>query len=671
MGKELVNIIKIVLGAAIIVFFIGWGLGMLIPSWVEAVKSKPKGSAYGYEVDYGSTVMHFIMMAAAIALGIAILIPGNDLSDSTYIWFFVGFFGISWLIYIIVFFTSTQFQVINNFDSVFNHVYSYSEFEELWSSWNSLNPQIELRINSANDTHGCQSELFQYLSISSTNINEKPNKLNFGDYLQGKKGIALVYLKSIINFTVESETKISRFNSQVQKCPQLNNLKTVVNRLDTIPTLMSSILVSKNGDVPKKFQKKYVILEGIFWAGARLGFDLSALPIVNDEMKKIDVTLGNNFPSTFNCNQLKMSCWPIYFASECAIKSSLTKKQPKSKKIRKDNSLFRERLSRAYYLSDGTYSNFSTFEQPYDKKSYTWATPLVEEWILHSTVNGFARPPFHVGRYKNEIWIAVRGSHSLNDWVTDATAITKRMVSGSYHRGFYTAGVNIWPSLFDIFKKYEKGDYEFIFTGHSYGGAVANVLHRLAVLCFPDMKDRMYGFTFGAPPAMGETTAYDISPHTYSFINGNDPVPCLSSGNIAKFGFNSLLAMITLDEFESIAKTISVSFAGVFNNIHTLFYQNDLIDRPLGNVYHMSWKPWKKFSSSKLEMSKKIDYNKIARIHLVFTHHKIKQYGKKFMSYKDGVMSPSVFDKNVKITPLHYEKKNETLLELMNLEYNF
>ena len=177
MGKELVNIIKIVLGAAIIVFFIGWGLGMLIPSWVEAVKSKPKGSAYGYEVDYGSTVMHFIMMAAAIALGIAILIPGNDLSDSTYIWFFVGFFGISWLIYIIVFFTSTQFQVINNFDSVFNHVYSYSEFEELWSSWNSLNPQIELRINSANDTHGCQSELFQYLSISSTNINEKPNKL--------------------------------------------------------------------------------------------------------------------------------------------------------------------------------------------------------------------------------------------------------------------------------------------------------------------------------------------------------------------------------------------------------------------------------------------------------------------------------------------------------------
>lgn len=133
-------------------------------------------------------------------------------------------------------------------------------------------------------------------------------------------------------------------------------------------------------------------------------------------------------------------------------------------------------------------------------------TPLVDEWLVQSDYNGFCRPPFYIGKRDNdkEIWVTVRGSYSLDDYITDAKASKIVMTTGSYHKGFYYAVKNVWVDVNKIIKDYQSKDYDIIFTGHSYGGAVANVLHRLAYSCYPELKDRFYTITFGAPPAMGK-----------------------------------------------------------------------------------------------------------------------------------------------------------------------
>lgn len=572
------------------------------------------------------------------------------------------------MIYIIIFFTSTPFQTIYRFDGIFDKFYSNSEFIDMWTSLSKANPQVQLRVNSANDTHGCQSIIYSYQSDNSINVKDKPNKIKFDDYLLGKKGIALVDLSVSVTFTEESEMKLKKLINRMKNCPKNVQYLNKVGQINTIDGMISSIIVSKNGKIPRKFQKKWVILEGIFWAGARLGFDLTAFPIIYENVIKTNVSFLGLL--SFDCNQLKMSCWPASRSKQCAIDDTKPKENLHITSENENSELTRDRLSRAYYLSDATYSaDFSQYEEPSEGKKYVWKKPLVDQWIYQESRNGYAFPPFFVGKHENEIWIAVRGSHTLIDWVTDITAYTSNMFKGRYHKGFYQAGVNIWPRVSDIIKEYSDGNYNFIFTGHSYGGAVANILHRLASYCFPDLRNSMHSVTFGAPPAMSELTAIDISPRIHSFINGNDPVPCLSTGNIKKFGEDALLALLTINQKESDSERIKKSVMMTFDAIDTLFYQNDPVDKPLGKVYHSDWKPWKKHSKKKIETIKETSYKKIAKIHLMFTHHRIKNYGKTFSSYKNGILKPNEFDREATIIPIKKTRINQTILEAFNFEY--
>lgn len=45
------SIATIILGAIISAWFLVWGLFMIIPPWVESVKSKPNGEAFGKMVN--------------------------------------------------------------------------------------------------------------------------------------------------------------------------------------------------------------------------------------------------------------------------------------------------------------------------------------------------------------------------------------------------------------------------------------------------------------------------------------------------------------------------------------------------------------------------------------------------------------------------------------------
>mgnify|MGYP007035343954 FL=1 len=71
----------------------------------------------------------------------------------------------------------------------------------------SANPTLALTINSVNDTEGCQSQQYKFLSSSSTNINNSPKKIDLSS-TWSKKGIAFVDLTTTISWNAESQTKI-------------------------------------------------------------------------------------------------------------------------------------------------------------------------------------------------------------------------------------------------------------------------------------------------------------------------------------------------------------------------------------------------------------------------------------------------------------------------------
>ena len=330
--------------------------------------------------------------------------------------------------------------------------------------------------------------------------------------------------------------------------------------------------------------------------------------------------------------------------------------------------LSRDRITRAFYLSDGAYGHFEYFINENEKKNYTWSNLLVDTFIKSSNVNGFCYPPFYVGKRDKEIWIVIRGSESTYDWITDGKALTKNLISGSYHKGFYQAGINIWKNIADVFidKNYE--DYTFYFTGHSYGGAVANILHKLASFCYPDMINRMYSFTFGAPPAMGRETSKIISDHVYSFINGNDLVPRLSINTAKRIILLASAIFSAFNKYED-SQSVMKTIENTLQTIKSDGYNDDIISRPIGNIYHLTNKNSLKEGSLKLAKAYTTKFLSFPFINFFGAQdHTIKNYASKFLLYKDGVMKPTEFDKNVIVNPLKtYKISNTTVFEVMNI----
>ena len=462
------------------------------------------------------------------------------------------------------------------------------------------------------------------------------------------------------------------------QCPQVSSMTSNFRSIEIIENLPSSIVLTNDGYTPLKFTKKWSIVLAFFWAGAVVGYELSAIPTIKDSIDKKDAVFPDSYLNDFNCNQIDWNCWPKDYVDKCLI---TTKRRPivniKSRSIKENEDFIsRERLSRAFYLCDGSYGNFDIFEDKFDKKVYTWSKPLVDEWLLESKYNGFAKPMYFIGKREKEIWVVVRGSYLLDDWLTDFKFTQTVMATGSYHKGFYQAASNLWPSVNKIIKEYQNQEnYDIIFSGHSYGGAVANVLHKLAYSCYPELKDRFTSITFGAPPAMGEKTASGISSRIYSFINGNDPVPCMSSGNIKRFGKEILLALLTIFSSELDSKIMAFSMRGCFDVIHTEGFEKDEPNRPLGKVYHMTWELWKDDGKKDLKKTSKTDFNEIADINCVFPHHSLGMYGRQFKAYKNGVLKPMDFDKDAVAKDIKSLQSNLTIYDdnffLGEFSYNF
>lgn len=179
--------------------------------------------------------------------------------------------------------------------------------------------------------------------------------------------------------------------------------------------------------------------------------------------------------------------------------------------------------------------------------------------LLTSFENSIYRPCFYVARdaATNSIVIAIRGTQSLVDCITDMVASPAELVldpltgaKGHVHSGMLLSATNILQILSDdrIMEGVLSGawkQYNVMVLGHSLGAGTACVLTLLMHSRFPDLRNRLRCVAYSPPGGLMSENARVFSK---SFIEGVlvgfDVVPRMSAHNFDHLR-DSLLAALT------------------------------------------------------------------------------------------------------------------------------
>jgi hypothetical protein len=121
----------------------------------------------------------------------------------------------------------------------------------------------------------------------------------------------------------------------------------------------------------------------------------------------------------------------------------------------------------------------------------------------YEDVFNHARPAFAFAEKfedgKRIVLVAVRGSRSVGDWLTDFD-----LGKGDEHYGFTNASDYVLSELFEFVGDFQCEDTTYLITGHSYGGAVANLVGKSVTDMASSVTDvasggRVFVYTFACP----------------------------------------------------------------------------------------------------------------------------------------------------------------------------
>ncbi|SON48549.1 lipase family protein [Vibrio tapetis] len=133
-------------------------------------------------------------------------------------------------------------------------------------------------------------------------------------------------------------------------------------------------------------------------------------------------------------------------------------------------------------------------------------------------------------KHKNDHVIAIRGSQSVADGLTDMTCHTAGGDSGSkVHTGFQRTFASMRPALARYLRQTGAGQKNSVVhcVGHSLGGAVASLVADW-IKFSPEFKGKVYLYTFGSPRvglrgfSVNTTGRVD---KMFRCVHGGDPVP--------------------------------------------------------------------------------------------------------------------------------------------------
>jgi hypothetical protein len=165
------------------------------------------------------------------------------------------------------------------------------------------------------------------------------------------------------------------------------------------------------------------------------------------------------------------------------------------------------------------------------------------EWNYVQNLNSLysKKPCFYVvyDEQRNALVVAIRGTFSLHDIMTDLSGEYVPFMNGFAHSGFLQAALWIRDHYFDKLREWmEVYSAKSIFiVGHSLGAAIGSIL---LVLIRDAMKNHeldfeCMAFLYATPPSMSFEVSEPFMPYMYSCINEHDPVPFASYGSFLDF----------------------------------------------------------------------------------------------------------------------------------------
>ena len=96
-----------------------------------------------------------------------------------------------------------------------------------------------------------------------------------------------------------------------------------------------------------------------------------------------------------------------------------------------------------------------------------------------------------------ELYFCVRGSDDLEDWLRNASLLPAHIPRVGFAHGGFKNGAEIIAKLtYGIFTHASKVNYKIVLCGHSYGGAVVQIMQQLLLKNFGISADCI---TFGSP----------------------------------------------------------------------------------------------------------------------------------------------------------------------------
>lgn len=153
-------------------------------------------------------------------------------------------------------------------------------------------------------------------------------------------------------------------------------------------------------------------------------------------------------------------------------------------------------------------------------------------------------------RRKNQAIISFHGSKTADDWLSNFKLLSHNVSwgrRGKVHKGFYDIVDSGYQNLVSIIQSnisnHDAGDFEFVFTGHSLGGATSTLaasrfFSEFSSNIFPSVllkSNQIKVITFSAP-CVGDQTFSNWSSEVFHsnlirFVSNLDPVPSVPMWN--------------------------------------------------------------------------------------------------------------------------------------------
>lgn len=565
-------------------------------------------------------------------------------------------FIICWILSIVFFCKSPEYQFIrsaNEFDSTKSiKIYSFQSFKDQIEKWSQQDPVLCLQTIGSTKNKICSS-LVNITTSKNVKHSFDDDGFNFKD-ITGDS-LMLVDLHVELQWNNENEKKIQLLQEEMATCSKNILMASNVTRLEGLQNVPDMILMTKTGKMPKKLTKGLALTRGIFGLGLDVINDLSSIPVYDRTIKITEST----FNYTFDCSKFDYQCHDVpdeneiyeenkeLFVFDDKLKEEKTSFWEKVKKmiVSKNLNLFskkspkeyqQRRLSRSFYLSKSAYSgDFSCFDFN-GEKTYFKSEELMSVKMKNLQSDIF-KPVWYLGTVDKELYVVIRGSYSLTDWITDASYHVEINNKNSYHIGFYYAARYVWGDIFKTVIDYRKKGYTIIFTGHSYGGSVAQILHQIAASYILDV----YSYVFGAPASMGKTVAAQIKSNCYSFIYCNDLAPRVMNYVTAlkksKWLNNPMLNQFFKEIYVNrLQKSKDWTSSG-----------SEEITEPVGTIYHLPYRTddkskWGSISSCIKTINFWFYAYDLNGIQHAIDDHKLEMYYQ-FLGYEDGLIPPESF----------------------------